>query len=205
MDLSELKLITASNLINLRTHAGLTQAELGAKLSYSDKNISKWERGEAIPDAYVLTQLAELYGVSVDYILSSHDAWEAPDEAEAEEQPRYSAEVIIAIAILSIMTAALTAFVILWLLGNIEWRVFLIGISLSLLTLLVLDCVFYKAKGLEYIISAFIVSLFFIAYFAKPDANLWQLFLICIPAVVLTFLGCNVRVKPKKSKKKYDN
>ena len=202
MQLDELKLVSASNIIKLRTGAGLTQAELGARLNYSDKTISKWERGEAIPDAYVLTQLAELYGVSVDYILSSHDAWEAP--ADEEEQPRYSAEVIIAIAILSIMTAALTAFVILWLLGNIEWRVFLIGISLSLLTFLVLDCVFYKAKGLEYIISAFIVSLFFIAYFAKPDANLWQLFLICVPAVVLTFLGCNVRVKPKKSKKKHN-
>lgn len=200
MELSELKLITASNLINLRTRAGLTQAELGAKLNYSDKNISKWERGEAIPDAYVLTQLAELYGVGVDYILSSHDAWEAPiSEGDEEELPRYSAEVIIAIAVLSIMTAALTAFVILWLMGTIEWRVFLVGIALSLLTFLVLDCVFYKAKGLEYIISAFIVSLFLIAYFVKPDAHNWQLFLICIPAVILVFLGCNVRPKPKKS------
>ena len=29
----------------------MTQAELGAKLNYSDKSVSKWERGEAIPDA----------------------------------------------------------------------------------------------------------------------------------------------------------
>lgn len=127
-----------------------------------------------------------------------------PAEAEAEEQPRYSAEVIIAIAILSIMTAALTAFVILWL-----WEISSGECSLSAYPsrcsrFLSFDCVFYKAKGLEYIISAFIVSLFFIAYFAKPDANLWQLFLICVPAVVLTFLGCNVRVKPKKSKKKHN-
>ena len=76
MQLDELKLVTAGNLINLRTGAGMTQAELGAKLNYSDKSISKWERGEAIPDAYVLTQMADLFGVSVDYILSSHDAWE---------------------------------------------------------------------------------------------------------------------------------
>ena len=73
MELSDLKLISASNLINLRTAAGLTQAELGAKLNYSDKTISKWERGEAIPDAFVLTQLAELFGVSVDYLLTTHD------------------------------------------------------------------------------------------------------------------------------------
>ena len=73
MQLSELKLVAASNIISLRTKAGLTQAELGAKLNYSDKSISKWERGEAIPDAYVLSEMAEIFGVTVDYILSSHD------------------------------------------------------------------------------------------------------------------------------------
>ena len=49
MQLEELKLITASNIINLRTRAGMTQAELGYKLNYSDKTISKWKRAEAIP------------------------------------------------------------------------------------------------------------------------------------------------------------
>ena len=78
LQLSELKLITASNIIKLRTQAGLTQAELGAKLNYSDKTISKWERGDAIPDAFVLTELAEIFNVSVDYILSSHTDWEPP-------------------------------------------------------------------------------------------------------------------------------
>lgn len=207
MELSELRLTTASNLINLRTRAGLTQAELGSRLNYSDKNISKWERGESIPDAFVLTQLAELYGVTVDYILTPHDSVEAPEgmpvEVPEEDQPRYSAEIIIAIAILSVMTAALTAFVILWLCGIMEWRVFLIGISLSLLTYLVLDCVFHKAKHLQYILSAFVVSLFVLGYFVRPDANAWQLFLICAPAVALVFLGCNVRIKkPKVHKRK---
>ncbi len=206
MELSELKLITASNLINLRTRAGLTQAELGTKLNYSDKNISKWERGESIPDAFVFTQLAELYGVTVDYILTSHDSVDAPDgmpvEIPEEDQPKYSAEIIIAIAVLSVMTAALTAFVILWLCGIIEWRVFLIGVSLSLLTYLVLDCVFYKAKHLQYILAAFVVSLFALGYFINPGANAWQLFLICIPAIALVFLGCNVRIKKPKLRKK---
>ena len=58
MQPAELKLVSASNIIRLRTQAGMTQAELGARLNYSDKTVSKWERGEAIPDAYVLTQLA---------------------------------------------------------------------------------------------------------------------------------------------------
>ena len=78
IELTELKLVTASNIINQRTKAGMTQAELGAKLNYSDKSVSKWERGEAIPDAYVLSEMAELFGVTVDYLLSSHDGWEPP-------------------------------------------------------------------------------------------------------------------------------
>lgn len=209
MELSELKLITASNLISLRTSAGLTQAELGAKLNYSDKNISKWERGESIPDAFVLVQLSELYGVTADYILSAHDAREVPEglpvEQREEDLPKYSAEIIIAIGVLSVMTAALTAFVVLWLCGIMEWRVFLIGASLAILTYLVLDCVFYKAKHLQYILAGFIVSLFVLGYFVKPDANAWQLFLICAPAVALVFLGCNVRIKKPKSHKKATN
>lgn len=46
--MEELKLITASNLIRLRTAAGLTQAELGKRINYSDKSISKWERGVSL-------------------------------------------------------------------------------------------------------------------------------------------------------------
>ena len=50
----------------------MTQLELGTVLNYSDKAVSKWERGEAIPDAYVLLQLSEIFGVSVDYLLKEH-------------------------------------------------------------------------------------------------------------------------------------
>ena len=63
--MDELKLIFASNLIRLRTAAGMTQAELGEQLNYSDKSISKWERGEAIPDAAVLKRMSEIFGVTM--------------------------------------------------------------------------------------------------------------------------------------------
>ena len=69
IELTELKLVTASNIINQRTKAGMTQAELGAKLNYSDKSVSKWERGEALPDTDNLIRLARLYNVSIDEIV----------------------------------------------------------------------------------------------------------------------------------------
>ena len=49
--MDEIKAAFASNLIRLRTAAGLTQSELGEILHYSDKAVSKWERAESVPDA----------------------------------------------------------------------------------------------------------------------------------------------------------
>ena len=165
MQIDELKLVTAGNLINLRSAAGLTQAELGAKLNYSDKSISKWERGEAIPDAYVLTQMAELFGVSVDYILSSHDAWEPPQTGEpAKTDVVYSISVIIAIAVLGVWTLALTAFVALWLADVVRWQIFVVAFPVSVLTYLVLICVFKRTKHLNFAVALFVLSLFVAFY-----------------------------------------
>ena len=200
MQLSELKLISASNIIKLRTRAGLTQAELGEKLNYSDKTISKWERGEAIPDAYVLTQMAELFGVTVDYLLSSHDAWESPEQQE-EEEPRqaerhYSINVIIAISVLGVWTMALTIFVMLWLFDIILWQTFVVALPVSILTYMVLICVFRRRKHLQFVIAAFVLSMFILLYFTLPMQKPWQLFLIAVPAEVIVFLSCNIRRRP---------
>ena len=41
----DIKLNLAENLVKYRKHFNLTQAELAEKLNYSDKAVSKWERG----------------------------------------------------------------------------------------------------------------------------------------------------------------
>ena len=203
MQLSELKLISASNLIKLRTGAGLTQAELGEKLNYSDKTISKWERGEAIPDAYVLTQMAEIFGVTVDYLLSSHDAWESPEQQAAQqEEAGYSVNVIIAISVLGVWTMALTIFVLLWLFDIILWETFVVSLPVSVLTYMVLICVFRRRRHLQFVIAALVLSLFILLYFTMPMQRPWQLFLIAIPAEIIVFLSCNIRRRPKKKPEK---
>ena len=199
MQLSELKLISASNIIKLRTEAGLTQAELGEKLNYSDKTISKWERGEAIPDAYVLTQMAEIFGVTVDYLLSSHDAWESPEQQAArQEEAGYSVNMIIAISVLGVWTMALTIFVLLWLFDIILWETFIVALPVSILTYMVLICVFRRHRQLQFVIAAFVLSMFILLYFTLPMQKPWQLFLIAIPAEIIVFLSCNIRRRPRK-------
>ena len=201
MQLEELKLVAAGNLINLRTAAGMTQAELGAKLNYSDKSVSKWERGEAIPDAYVLTQMAELFGVTVDYILSSHTDWEPP---VTKEDPKtdvvYSTTVIIAISVLGVWTLALTAFVALWLADLVQWKIFVAALPISILTWMVLLCVFKRTHYLRFFVALFVLSLFVAFYLLFLNHNPWQIFLIAVLAEALVFLSFHVQKRPRKKK-----
>lgn len=60
----ELRATIAKNIADFRKSAGLTQSELAEKINYSDKSVSKWERGEGLPDVYVLSQIADICSVN---------------------------------------------------------------------------------------------------------------------------------------------
>ncbi len=68
--MDDLKNIIAKNLVELRTNAGFTQLQLAEMLNYSDKAVSKWERAEAIPDLRVLIQIAKIYNITLDELVS---------------------------------------------------------------------------------------------------------------------------------------
>lgn len=53
----------------LRTDKGITQSELGERLGVSFQAVSKWERGETLPDVGILTELADVLETTVDNIL----------------------------------------------------------------------------------------------------------------------------------------
>ena len=180
----------------------MTQAELGAKLSYSDKTISKWERGEAIPDAYVLTQLASLFGVSVDYLLSSHDSWEAPvEEEEQMKKPRYSEWKIILLAVISVWTGFLTAFVALWIFGIVWWEIFIVALPASFTVLTVLLAVFRRRRYMSWCIGALVFSLLLLVFVVIPDMKWWQLLILTVPAELIVFLSFHLRVNEENREK----
>ena len=61
----DFKKLVAKNLVYYRKLNGLTQLQLAEKTYYSDKAISKWERGESLPETYVLYMLADFYGITI--------------------------------------------------------------------------------------------------------------------------------------------
>lgn len=80
----ETKDIIAENITGLRKKGQLTQAELANKLGFTDKAVSKWERGLSLPDAPTLKKLAELFQVDVDYLFEPHVY--DPLDAESERK-----------------------------------------------------------------------------------------------------------------------
>ena len=191
--MDELKLITASNIIKLRTGAGLTQAELGAKLNYSDKSVSKWERAEAIPDAFVLKQLAALFGVTVDYLLCEHDEWEHAPAPEPARRAGFSTGVVTLVAVMGIWTLAAFMFVIFWVIGSLQWIIFAAAVPVTVITLLVFNCVWRRGRNNVWIVAALVLSVFLLIYLTLLKFNLWQLVFVLIPAEIIVFLSFKIK------------
>lgn len=61
---------TGKIISDLRKSKGWTQIELAEKLFVSDRTISKWESGAGFPEITQLPQLAKVFDVSIDYLLT---------------------------------------------------------------------------------------------------------------------------------------
>ena len=192
--MDERKATIASNLIRLRLASGMTQAEVGEKLNYSDKAISKWERGDVTTDVFVLMQIADVFGVDVDYLLKQHNAIE-PVIYTRPDSGSYTTKMITLVTILGIWTVALFVFVILWICGMVVWQVFVYAVPVSLITLLVLNSVWNNGKNNRFIIAALVLSIIATVYLTFLSRNLWQLFILAIPSLLLVFLGAHIGKK----------
>ncbi len=190
--MDERKATIASNLIKLRLAAGMTQAELGEKLNYSDKSISKWERGDVTTDVFVLMQIADIFGVDVDYLLKPHNEIEPVIYNKPVNTATYTTNMITLVTVLGIWTVALFVFVILWICDMVVWLVFVYAVPVSLITLLVLNSVWNGGKKNRYIIAALVLSIIATVYLTFLSRNLWQLWLLAIPSLLLVFLGARI-------------
>lgn len=186
MELSQLKQNVAQNIFYLRTVNNMTQSELGARLNYSDKTISKWERAEGLPDVYVLTQISELFGVSVDYLLEEH----TEQDRRVETQPlRNTKRLITKIVLTSIIAITVLISVILYLAKDIfYWQMFVYIVPLICVVQIIFSAVWWHGKWTFFYISILVWSVIGTIYVALLSYNCWQLFLVGIPVQIVVFL-----------------
>ena len=97
--MENIKQIIAKNLVELRKQNKLTQLELAERLNYSDKAVSRWERGDALPDIDVLCKICDMYGVTFDYLTHEGDRKEKSMYTRRQENGNK-----IVIALLAVIT-----------------------------------------------------------------------------------------------------
>lgn len=62
----------ANTLKELRSERGMTQKQLASEINMSQQAVAKWETGKAEPSYEMTMRLADLFGVSVDYLMAGN-------------------------------------------------------------------------------------------------------------------------------------
>ncbi|MCQ2556025.1 MAG: helix-turn-helix domain-containing protein [Clostridia bacterium] len=192
--------IIGNNLIKLRKQAKLTQMELAEKFNYSDKTISKWETGESLPSIDVLCSVAEFYGVTLNDLASEEDITEVKQEKSSYVKLYHPHLIIALMSVSAVWFVAAITYVLLLLLGNIEYRLcFLWAIPASLIALLVFNCIWGRAKYLFPILTMLLWTLFICAFFqfAEFNINVWPMWIAAVPLQAGILLWAALLKKPK--------
>ena len=100
----------AANIASLRKNSGMSQAELAEKLHYTDKAISKWERGESTPDVDSLDEISKIFNVSIEYLFEEHDETSA-GQVQTKASKFKKRIAILSLLITGIWTICVIAFV----------------------------------------------------------------------------------------------
>ena len=193
--------VVGENLTFLRKKAGYTQLEFGEKFSYSDKTVSKWENGSVLPSVDVIKQIADFYGVSVDYILSEHNK-EQEFKSIIKQTPNFHKKTLIVCLIITIIfTIGMTIYLAsIWNMKtsnpdiNRYWVVFLWCVPVSALIISIsAKRVFKYPKSVLIFRSIFIWTLLASAYVSfLYSGNYWYLFFIGVPLQIVVILIYNL-------------
>lgn len=201
--MNDLHEIFAKNVAQLRAERRMTQAQLAAALNYSDKAVSKWERGEALPDVTVVKQIADIFGVTVDYLLKSDHTGDPLPVRQTDRRVKRNRLLISAIATVFFWLIATFLFFVFNTLPKAQlpfpsWMFFLYALIPGLIVLLVFNSIWGRPHHNFLIISVLVWALLAIVYLtillvSASDINLWQIFLLGIPAQLIIMLWSGLK------------
>src|SRR5574344_886564 len=148
MNMDELRTTIVKNLSELRKKRGLTQAELAEQLNYSDKAISKWEHGDAMPSIENLIVICKFYNITLDQLTT--EGIENIKVVDEDKQNKNNKIIITALSFFTVWTLATIIYVaIIILYSTYYWNAFVWAIPASLIDLIVFNSIWGKRKRSE--------------------------------------------------------
>ncbi len=200
--MEEIKNTIANKLVTYRKAAKLTQLEVAEKLCYSDKAVSKWERGESIPDITVLKELANIYNISIEDLLSEGEP-KAKTPVTFKSFVKQRRFMVGVMSIGSIWVLATIIFVLVKMFSPSTagvWLAYIYAIPASF-ALAFIYCELWWTNLYRCIsLSGLFWTTALVLYLTLNMSNAWLLFLIPIPLQVLTIIWFYYRKKILKLK-----
>ncbi len=198
--MGDIKNNVAKNITELRVLNNMTQMELAEKLNYSDKTVSKWERAESSPDISVLVDIADLFGVTLDYLVKAEDIEEAV-AAHKTKETKYNRRAISYIAEGGGWIVAIFAFIITTLITNqmtFQWLYFVYALPIVLIVKLVFNSIWFNPRHNYLIISALMWSILATIHitFLYFKINVSLIYLLGVAGQIVIVL-CSYINKPK--------
>ncbi len=198
--MKDVKTVIAGNIAALRQGAGMTQLEFAEKLNYSDKAISKWERGESIPDVTVLLQIAELFGVTLNYLVEETH----PETVRKKRTKLINRGFITGIALLLVWLIATFCFMMVdFSTGGVDfqWLAFVYAIPVSMIVWLVFNSLWFNQRRNYLIVSLLMWSALGTVYltFLPFGYNPWLIFTLAVPGqlAIVFWSRLKYRAKPE--------
>jgi len=213
MNDEKLKSQLGANIAAYRKRSGMTQAKLAEQLNYSDKAVSKWERGESMPDVLTLVQLAELFEITTDELLADPDALPENSGGRIEQvmgaavektlKRKANKRVILGLSSLLVWFVALFVFVVVSSLDIPKsWIAFFYAVPADAIVQLSLRSAWHDFRLNKTLVSTIMWGSMLSIYMTLLvfwDLNIWKLFLLGIPGQLAVLLWFRMyRKSPKE-------
>ncbi|MBQ8840212.1 MAG: helix-turn-helix transcriptional regulator [Clostridia bacterium] len=196
--MKDIKARVAKNLGALRRQCGFTQADVAEKLNYSDKAISRWEKGDTLPDINVLYEICQFYGVTMNDLVGEEEA-RAKEENITEKDARAYNAWLCAIAGVSVwLVATVLYFIHNTITDNLSplWIIFVWAVPVSCIVILLFGRPIFHWVA-NFVLSSVVawtllgsIYLNLVFFTTIPNAyTFWPIFFIGIPVQAILFLA----------------
>lgn len=196
----EFKKLVSENLQYYRKLNNMTQLQLAETLNYSDKSISKWERGESLPDLYILQSIADLYGITINDLVN-----------EIKTKPAHKKVrnnlLITLIGVGTVWLLATTVFVMLGIFVpelTKSWLAFIYAIPVSMIVLLVFTNIWGNKLQVFFALTVLYWTVPLSIYLSFDNKKLWLLFIIIIPLQIISIFWFLLKKENKITIEKTD-
>ncbi len=201
--MSDIKLIIAKNIYDLRIERGMTQLELAEKLHYSDKSISKWEKGDSLPEISTLVAVAEIFEVTLDYLIKDHSQDEATAETKTLKNIKFQNRALISgMGIFAVwLIATLIFFFIDAFTNTLQYSFlpFVFAVPVTLIVWLIFNSIWFNHRRNFLIISLLMwasLTVLFVTFFIF-GITLPKIFFLGIPGQIIIALWSKIKISKK--------